>query len=97
MALANITVGSTWELIIPSAATWFLATTDSPTIVEWGTGADDSTLPTATIGWRLRATDGTLQGLTRALVVEGPLYARVASQSSSKTAVIAFDADVHPS
>ena len=89
MATANITVDTDWTLIVPSAATQFTASSDSPTIVEYATGANDSTAPTAAIGHRLRSGDG----LTRALLV-GSVYARVAAQNANKSVVVVVDADV---
>lgn len=89
----NITVGTSWTLVVPAAATWFIVSSDSPTIVEYASGADDSTAPTAAIGRRLNRNEG----MTRALLESGPLYARVAAQASAKSAVVVVDADVLPS
>jgi hypothetical protein len=92
MPTINTPVTGTWTLIVPSAATWFIASSDSPTIVEYASGANDSTAPTAAIGHRLRSGEG----LTRALLPEGPLFARVAAKGSNKSAVVVVDADVVP-
>lgn len=93
MATVNISVGTTWTLVVPTAATWFIASSDSPSIVEYASGANDSTAPAVAIGRRLNSGEG----MTRSLLQEGPLYARVASQNSSLKAVIVVDADVVPS
>ena len=93
MATINISVDADWTLIVPTAATWCLVSSDSPSIVEYATGANDSTAPTATIGWRLKQNEG----FTRAVIQEGSIYARVANQASSKTAVVVVDADSLPS
>lgn len=93
MPTANIPVDTNWTPIVPSAATWCTVSSDSPTIVEYATGADDSTDPTATIGHRLRSSEG----LTRSLLPEGTIYARVAAQNSNKSVTVVVDADVLPS
>lgn len=89
----NLTVDQAWSLAVPAAASWCLVSSDSPTIVEYAVGADDSTDPTVAIGRRLKENEG----LTRAHIPDGAIYARVANQSSTKKAIIVIDADVMPS
>lgn len=93
MATINITVDTDWTLIVPSAATWCLVSSDSPSIVEYATGANNSTAPTAEIGWRLKQNEG----LTRSVIASGAIYARVANQTSTKNAIVVVDADSLPS
>ena len=91
MATTNMTISAAdgWTLVVPSAATWALVSTLDPnTNVEYATTANDSTDP-AVNGHTLKRD----QQISRLLLQEGSIYARVPANERYGSAAVTLVID----